>query len=220
MYKTNYKLTKAQQTSQFAESSHPTQQTLYSFYISLLESKSIEPQDIQNSLFLRQHILSLSDLYSITTSSGPQIKSILFQHKFPPHLSATNYLFLYFLKKHQTIQALIDSFYHYDQYAVTDEDLKDRINENFLNCLHSTQVKRRDLTEMSDLDLIGSICVRERLTFFNYLSERDSRGTQDIKEYINKSYVRTFKGRGYYDKSLRNAEASCRLEDCFEMYSI
>ena len=78
------------------------------------------------------------------------------------------------------------------------EMLMNAIGRRYHNCLKEESAKNPNLAdEMSDAELIHSVCRSERLTFFNFLKEHASdmklNTEEGIKEQLNAEYGIYFK---------------------------
>jgi hypothetical protein len=126
---------------------------------------------------------------------------ILYKGLYPLDISSNNFLYLKMLKFHYGLMQFIDLYgkYHFEKISTDEVLMNDYLNKKFIACLQKTKdeigVKANELT---DFQLISNICIRERLTLFNFLLNDVKLKRNDIKKYINNQYMKIFR-----QKSLR-----------------
>jgi hypothetical protein len=169
------------------------QQNLYKYYESLFKNQNKENLFTKN-LLLNQQITKLSELYSLTTKAYEPliIENIITMRKYKVVPNIKNYLFELFIKNHFYISELLNN--EESDFKVNNEisqvEIKDFILNSFYSCLNENSIKKIPENKVkSNRELIENTCVKERLTFYNYLLENTNMSKLEIKKYINKKYI-------------------------------
>lgn len=188
---------------------------LYDFYMNYFISKNEDKKKlIQMHPLVVEKILKLSNDFifakqnknSIISFEENKVKNsemnidfdtILYKGLFPLDISGKNYLYLKILKFHFGMMQFIDLYtkYRFDKLLVDDVLMNDYLNKKFLVCLdRSKNELKNKVDEFTDFQLISNVCVKERLTLYNFLSEGMNLNKNEIKRYINNQYINAFRG--------------------------
>lgn len=198
---------------------------LYDYYIKLFKNKQIDTNKLiqmhpsipkimlkfsNDFVFLKESNTNLLKK-NLITNKNPKIDNenemeldldgILYKGIYPLDISSNNYLYLKMLKFHYGLMQFIDLYgkYHFEKITTDEILMNDYLNKKFVACLQKTKdeigVKAN---ELNDFQLISNICVRERLTLFNFLLNDAKLKRNDVKKYINNQYMKIFR-----QKSLR-----------------
>jgi hypothetical protein len=225
---------------------------LYEYYIKLFKNKEIDTNKfIQMHPSITKLILKFSNDFVFIKNSetknnlfkknnnnkDPNNKDfeldfdgILYKGLYPLDISSNNYLYLKMLKFHFGLMQFIDLYgkYHFDKISTDEILMNDYLNKKFISCLQKTKdeigVKAN---ELNDFQLISNICVRERLTLFNFLLNDMKLKRNDIKKYINNQYMKIFRQKSLkieytkimhdlnFEKDLKNNN----IEDIIKPYN-
>lgn len=207
---------------------------LLTFYEELFKQNDLQ-ETFNNNLKLKSHIIELSELFALKTKSNnndnvsntnnastcnTQIDEILAMRKYKILINEENYLLKYFLKNHFSINEILTTpnLENKLETEITDIEIKDFILNDFYTCLRENNLNDNPrLSKFSANELIGTVCVKERLTYYNYLVEKTTISKSDIKKYINKKYFEVILKRG----DLPNVEYDKKpLGELFSVYTI
>jgi hypothetical protein len=87
--------------------------------------------------------------------------------------------------------------------------------KGFMVCLEKNRRELKDkIANYSDFQLISNICVKERLTLFNFLVECEI-SNKDAKEFINRQYMNILRNKIYTPV----LKIDKKVEDYFNIYS-
>lgn len=166
---------------------------LYQYYENLFKDQNKEIIFSKNIL-LNQQIIKLSELYSLTTKKYEpmQVENIIAMRKYKVIPNTKNYLFEYFIKNHFSITELLNNSNneYKSETEISQVEIKDYILNSFYKCLNENSIKKNnDIKVKTHREIVETVCVKERLTFYNYLCENTNMTKQEIKKYINKKYV-------------------------------
>lgn len=189
--------------------------TPYEFYIDSFNKKS--STNDKNDL-ITEHLLKLSKYFTIQTKDN-SIESIIYKgkYKIDPHYD--NYLFKFFMKNHFYLSEYLNKYENIESINITKGEIKDFILTKFYTCLQKNSINKKEnehLKNKSDYDIISSICVKERLTYYNYLLDNDIKSKEQIKKYLNKKYIEIILNSSR-DPIIDNRKVN--LTDVFEAYS-
>ena len=167
--------------------------SIYDFYMDILIKKYPELTNINSSTSLnlfKNHLLKLSQYYHINNKSNVNtIDEIYIFRTLKVKPNTNNYFFNYFIKNHFFIMEYIDKFNLNIEKDITDLDIKDYIYSNLLNCLKDNSITKVPSNKnKSDYMIIKDTCVKERLTYYNYLVANEIHPNH-AKKYINKKYI-------------------------------
>jgi len=105
------------------------------------------------------------------------------------------------------------SKYNFEKLHVDDILMNDYLNKKFMVCLNGKKNELRNkANEYSDFELISQVCVKERLTLYNFLNEEMSLKKVDVKQYINNQYINVFRHQGNKSKSADDDLKNMRKE--------
>lgn len=190
---------------------HLTKIILYDYYIKLFKNRSQDSTRlIQMHPLITKSMLKFSNDFVFlkdSNSKNQAIKNtemdldfdgILYKGLYPMDISSKNFLYLKMLKFHFGLMQFFDLYekYHFDKVAIDEVLMNDYLNKKFINCLQSSkETLGVKVNEFSDFKLISNICVRERLTLFNFLLYEMKLKRGDVKKYINNQYLKVFRER-------------------------
>jgi hypothetical protein len=169
---------------------------IYHFYTDLFQN--INPESnletmLNKHFIIAKRLISLSNTYTIKTKN--EKVTSLFYKEIPLDLSADNYLFLKFMKFHSGF-IKFNEWYGPNSFEEIDIDnsvLNDYIARQFYACLEKNKVTMKDKAlQLQNFELISSVCVKERLTFFNYLIDTGVE-RRLAREFINSEYMKILK---------------------------
>lgn len=224
-----------------------TKKLLYDFYMDYFVSKNEDKKKlIQMHPLIIKNIFRLSNDYILATNINKNLNnqamknselsidfdSILYKGLFPMDISGKNYLYLKLLKFHFGLMQFFDLYskYNFEKLHVDDILMNDYLNKKFMVCLSTNKNELRNkLQEYNDFQLISQICVKERLTLYNFLVEEMNLKHNDVKTYINSQYINVLRNKTYKDsddwkmfrkdfdfgKDIKNA----KVEDYIQPYS-
>jgi hypothetical protein len=98
---------------------------------------------------------------------------------------------------------------NFNKLEVNESIMKDYLTKGLLMCLDQNKKDLKDkLNTMNDFQIVSKICVKERLSLYNFLLESEI-NSKDAKNYINKFYMKTFRNKIYvpdFNKEIKNVE--------------
>ena len=167
---------------------------IYKFYIDLFNSVNTDANKMLDKHFiLAKKLLNLSNDFTIK-SKEEKVNSIFFRNV-QLDLSAENYLFLKFMKFHSGFLKFNELYSQVENIEIDENILNEFISRQFFVCLEKSKRNLKDkVKDFSDFQIISNICVKERLMFFNYLTDK---GTQRkmARDFINSEYMKVFRGQ-------------------------
>jgi hypothetical protein len=200
--------------------------SLYEYYKNLFKLSNINYIEIfEKDLLLQKHLLQLGKFYSIKKSNenNKVFDSILFSSSstnktYKLDSSSDNYLFKYFIKTHLYLLEYINNIETLSNISISEIEIKDYISNQFFSCLKNYSIDKKEnflLKNKTDYELVSSLCIKERLTFYNYLSQNSNLTGKQIKSFLNKKYME------YILMTQRNpnlSEGSNKIDDFIEVY--
>jgi hypothetical protein len=193
---------------------------IYKFYTDLFTTTNPESdlnKMIDKHFLLVKRLMSMTKNYMIKSQSD-KVTSIYFQN-IPLDLSSNNYLFMKFMKFHSGFLQFNESYGpgNFEKVEIDNNMLNDFIARQFYVCLN----KSKTLFEgknVSDYEMIKNTCVRERLTFFNFLSENGT-SRRTARDFINSEYMKILKG---YPRipGLYEGTGKLKLNEIVEVYGV
>ena len=200
-----------------------TAKVLYEFYIDYFiqsnkpnhTTTNLDKLNNFNILFLskhllfHKHLLNSSVYFTIqrntntdtdTIKNNTKNNSILLFNKIPIVTNQENYLFKYFLKLHYGVLEFQENMSYINNsnssHTNLDNQIRNKITNNFIDCLNLNK-KNININKEKEIS-IKNVCVKERLTLYNYLvnfnnngsSSRSNHDLANIKEYINMQYTK------------------------------
>lgn len=187
-----------------------TKKTMFDYYWPQFTNKN--KNNLENYSFLAKFLLKNENQFQIIEKKS-NVESVVYNNLFKIDMSPNNYLFTKFYHFHSGFLEFNEIIKDRNNFEISEETIKDFIFKQFYVCLEKN--KRQlgsSLHELSDMELISNICIRERLTLFNYLTKEVSRDT--ARDYINKEYMKILKGKNIKPK----LENSKKFSDFFEFY--
>jgi hypothetical protein len=182
-------------TSQLDKDKNKDMVSIYDYYMALIKTNypSITENQIDTIPLFKQHLLKLSEYYSIRTKPFEPftIHQIDIFRKYKVKSQYDNYLFKHFMKNHFFIIEFLNKFDYITTRSITEIDIKDKILSNFYNCLHMHSIDKIEnsrLKVLNDYQIISTVCVKERLTYYNFLIDKGLEPSS-IKKYINSKYI-------------------------------
>jgi hypothetical protein len=167
----------------------------------------------------KEYILQLKKVENNIEKNDDNIKGIFYQKLIPLDVSTDNLLFLKFMKFHVNFLKFSSLFEEnkFERFALEESKIKDYISSSFFQCLENSKKKNQnELHKMTETQLISNLCVKERLTFFNYLTKNRVK-VNEAKNYINSQYMKYFRGKSYIPE-INNKEL--QFQDFLEIYEI
>lgn len=217
---------------------------LYDFYMNYFTDKNEEKNTlIQMHPLIIKNIFRLSNDFILATNRDKDLSknnqeiqnselsinfdSILYKGLFPLDISAKNFLYLKLLKFHFGLMQFFDLYskYQFEKLHVDDILMNDYLNKKFMVCLNNKKNELRNKAdEYSDFELISQICVKERLTLYNFLTEEMVLKKADVKRYINNQYINIFRNKKDWmnikkDFDFSKEVSGSKVEDFIEPYS-
>ena len=193
--------------------------SLVSYYINIF-IKSSGVYDFKDFEFLHRSLLTYSHHYNIIENKE---KISITYDTMKIDFSEQNFLYTRFMKFHLGFLQFIDWF---NKYKLNDMDLDDGIINDysfkqFYVCLENSrrQLGNIRITELTDLQLISKVCVRERLTLYNYLTRNTNIEKKDIKNYLNNEYIRIIKEKKDLSQLRRDLNV-LKMNNFIEFYKI
>ena len=167
----------------------------YDFYSDLLKINhpEVSKEALEKDVLFTKKLLNLSQYYTLyLKESDKSIDKIQINGKYfiDPHYD--NYLFKHYMKNHFYIMEYIKGFSTISNLKITDFEIKDYILSKFYSCLNSYSVDLKEnhhIKKMTDYEIISTLCVKERLTYYSFLSSNKLMEKQNIKNYLNKKYI-------------------------------
>lgn len=191
---------------------------LYDFYMNYFTQSKNEDKKklIQMHPLITKNIFRLSNDFILATNRSKTASSkneqaiknselsidfdtILYKGLFPLDISAKNFLYLKLLKFHFGIMQFFDLYakYNFEKLHVDEILMNDYLNKKFIVCLNAKKSELRNKAdEYTDFQLISQVCVKERLTLYNFLNEEMNLKKDDVKRYINNQYINVFRQKG------------------------
>ena len=191
---------------------------LYDYYLNIILSSNID-----KNKFIKMHPLVISNILKLSndyilaerknrkgliednTIRNSELKfdidTILYKNFLPLDVSAKNYLYLKLLKFHFGMRQFLEiySTYQFDKLHIDDSLMNDYLNKKFIVCLDNSKKELRNkVNELSDFQIISNICVKERLTLYNFLNGEMNLKKTEIKNYINNQYIKVLRNRKDY----------------------
>ena len=174
--------------------------------------------NLSNLDFFMTYIENLSRYYFVKRSEK-NIPLVIYKSSFL-QISNNNFLFLKFLKFHLGYLSYLEAYEKNDlaKLEVNSIMIESFIMKSFYNCLNNYKDKNTSkIDELNDFELISNVCIKERLTAFNYLSSFD-RNKKEVRDFLNMEYMNVFRGKSRlpkFDKKYTNV----KFHDMFEIYS-
>jgi hypothetical protein len=167
---------------------------------------------------LFKKLLNISNEYTLKTKEE-KVNSIYYKN-IPLDTSADNLLFMKYIKFHSGFLKFNEWYRpnNFDKIEIDEQILNDYIAKQFYVCLEKNKRHLKDkVKELSDFQLISNICVKERLTFFNFLMDK---GTQRklARNFINMEYIRLFRDSNYLPNLSREIK-NIELSNILQVYS-
>jgi len=186
---------------------------LYDFYINYFESRYDNKKKlIQMHPLIIKNTFRLSNEFILGKNSQKDIKinekdlknsdlniefdTIFYKGLFPLDTSEKNFLYLKLLKFHLGMMKFFDLYskYNFEKLYIDEVLMNDFLNKKFLVCLNNKKSELKNKAEeYNDFQLISNICVKERLTLYNFLSQEMQLKNYEIKRYINNQYINVFR---------------------------
>lgn len=136
------------------------------------------------------------------------------------HCSSNNYLFLKFAKFHIGYANFLSGLKNnkeLENLPVTSEMMENYIMKKFYFCLNEQKKKTNpeELKKLSDFQLITNLCIKERLTVYNFLNNERKRRPKEIKSFINQQYLKILRDSPQKGE-IENPKVN--VKDVFEFY--
>ena len=196
---------------------------LYDFYMNYFLTKNDDKKKlIQMHPLIIKNIFRLSNDFILATSKNKNSKlkdqevknselsidfdTILYKGLFPLDISGRNFLYLKLLKFHFGMMQFLDLYskFNFEKLHVEDVLMNDYLNKKFMVCLNNKKNELRNKAkEYNDFQLISQVCVKERLTLYNFLIEEMNLKKDDVKKYINNQYINVFRDKTNKDTDWR-----------------
>ena len=180
---------------------------ILTFYENVFKNSFLSEFYSENTLIKRQ-LIDLSEKYSVTSKEFQpnHINEIILMRKWKVLYNSDNYFLNYFMKNHFSITNFLknDIKENEGKFIFNTELSKKEIKDYIINSFHSC-LKDNSITKNKDImDLFGSskyneenkhrkmietICVKERLQYYNFLTMETNMSKDVIKKYLNKKYV-------------------------------
>jgi hypothetical protein len=186
---------------------------IFDFYWKLFQKKNPDGSGFENHPLVGKKLLSLSEEFYIMkdkistspsssklTESDFNVKSIFYKKFIPIDLSPNNLLFLKFMKFHLGFLKFND-WYSANNFKDLEIDLnlmREYLTKGFFVCLEKNKrTLKTEINTMTDFQIISNICIKERLTLFNFMVSNTELNSTDIKNFINRQYMQVFRNRNY-----------------------
>ena len=173
--------------------------------------------DFSRSDFFINYLDRLSIKYFVKRSDKNLPNVNYFSSKL--QLSNNNFLFMKFLKFHLGYLSYLEAYAKNNlaKLEINNDMLETFIVKSFYNCLNTYKENySTKISELNDFELISNVCVKERLTAYNFLLTLD-RNQKEVKNFLNSEYISILRGMKRlpkFDKVYTNV----KLHDVFEIY--
>ena len=157
-----------------------------------------------------------------TRNFDERVKQIFYKGLIPLDPSAENYLFMKFIKFHFGFLQFINWYEpnRFDKLLVDDNLIKDYLLKNFYVCLEKNKRELKEkLNTLTDFQIISNVCVKERLTLYNYFIENGI-SQEEAKNFINRQYMVVIKNSNRlpdFSKE-KNLNGDVRIQNIMEAY--
>ena len=157
-----------------------------------------------------------------TRNFDERVKQIFYKGLIPLDPSAENYLFMKFIKFHFGFLQFINWYEpnRFDKLFVDDNLIKDYLLKNFYVCLEKNKRELKEkLNTLTDFQIISNVCVKERLTLYNYFIENGI-SQEEAKIFINRQYMVVIKNSNRlpdFSKE-KNLNGDVRIQNIMEAY--
>ena len=158
----------------------------------------------------------------IEINNDERVKQIFYRGLIPLDPSAENYLFMKFLKFHFGFIKFINWYEpnRFDKLLIDENLIKDYLLKNFYVCLEKNKRELKEkLNTLTDFQIISNVCVKERLSLYNYFTENGI-SQEEAKNYINRQYMVVIKNSNRPPDFSRekNLNGTVKIENIMEGY--
>jgi hypothetical protein len=200
-------------------------QLLFNFYWKLFTEKNKEGKDFKNHPILLNRLTNLSEEYVIQLNknnkdinnydNNNQVKNIFYKGLIPLDFSSSNYLFMKYIKFHINFNKFNEWFTvnEFDKIYIDENIMREYLMKNFLHCLNKNKNAGKGL---NDYQLISNICVKERLTLYNFLIDNNI-PQKNAKYFINGEYMKVIRGKNI-QPDINDSNMKTKLENFAEFY--
>jgi len=197
-----------------------TKGNLISFYINIF-IKYTGVYDFKDLEFLHKSMLTFNEYYKVKENS--EGKLFITYNSLEIDNNEINFIYARFMKFHVGFLQFMDWFnkYNFKDLELHESVVNDYAFKQFYVCLENSrrQLGNVRITELSDLQLISKVCIKERLTLYNYLRRNSKNSKDEIKTYINGEYLRIIKEKKDKSQLTRDLKV-LKLDNYIEFYKI
>jgi len=194
-----------------------------------------DPKIFENHNLIGKKLMKLSEDYFISKNKNlnnstdkieinndERVKQIFYRGLIPLDPSAENYLFMKFLKFHFGFIKFINWYEpnRFDKLLIDENLIKDYLLKNFYVCLEKNKRELKEkLNTLTDFQIISNVCVKERLSLYNYFTENGI-SQEEAKNYINRQYMVVIKNSNRPPDFSRekNLNGTVKIENIMEGY--
>ena len=196
-----------------------------------------DPKIFENHNLIGKKLMRISEDYYIASNKNERsqnsnqfsqkffeekVKNIFYKNLIPLDPSADNYLFMRFLKFHLGFVQFIQWYEPngFNRLLIDDILIKDFLLKKFYVCLEKNKRELREkLNTLTDFQLISNVCVKERLTLYNYFIENEVHPT-DAKKFINSQYMLVLRNskRSPDFSNEKQLNGKVKIEDMMQPY--
>lgn len=194
---------------------------LYDYYLKIFLSKGFESTNLlDNHPLVSKFMLKFSNDYSFLKENKKKslislnnkfknldniddIDAIVYKDNIPLDISLNNFLYLKILKFHTGLMQFFDIYekYKFNEIKIDNILMNDFLYKKFMDCLDNKKALiANDIKNYTDHQIISTLCVKERLTLYNFLINEMKMKRGDVRNYINNLYKKNFR-RNFVDKN-------------------